>query len=223
MISSVREFWKRLESSVHPDDEPYFRATPHTFNLDFPPPAFNGDIDNAPVVILMLNGGYDRNGTPNEFADPHDCAEYLSWIKGERSQFPKNLSAYYTQSPEFPWIREGKAVIVNAVAYRSKGLTRERENQRLAKRLPSVKVHRSWLRNEVLPDAEKGRRMIIVHRWSLWNFEPSEFRETANVYYSKNPVSPYLADDLRERIKSFLNSVADTAPRTARGPLTPPS
>jgi hypothetical protein len=110
MISSVRQFWRRLDSTVHPDDEPYFRANHHTFNLDFPPPAFIGDVDNAPVVILMLNGGYDRDRTPKEFAEPHDCAEYLSWIKGERSQFLKNLSAYYTESPEFPWVREGKAV-----------------------------------------------------------------------------------------------------------------
>jgi hypothetical protein len=211
MISSVREFWRRLDSTVHPDDEPYFRANHHTFNLDFPPPAFIGDVDNAPIVILMLNGGYDCDRTPKEFAEPRDCAEYLSWIKGERSQFPKNLSAYYTESPEFPWVREGKAVIVNAVAYRSKGITRELENRRLAERLPSVKAHRLWLRNEVLPDAKKGRRMIVAHRCGLWNFSSSEFRGTANVYHSKNPVSPYLTDDLRERMKSFLNSVADTS------------
>ncbi|WP_147262970.1 hypothetical protein [Roseiarcus fermentans] len=133
MTSSIREFWRGLDDSVHPDDAPYFKADRHSFNLEFPPPAFIGDIDNAPVVILMLNGGYDRTLTPAEFARPDDRAEYLAWIKGERKAFPQNLSAYYTQHPEFSLVRDGSAVIVNAVAYRSEGITREPQNQKLAK------------------------------------------------------------------------------------------
>jgi hypothetical protein len=204
MTSSIREFWRRLDSSVHPDDAPYFRSHSHSFNLDFPPPAFIGDVDNAPVVILMLNGGYDHILTAKEFAASNDRAEFLSWIKGERTQFPQNLSTYYTQHPEFPWVREGKAVIVNAVAYRSKSIAREPENRRLAERLPSVKAHRKWLRNEVLPDAKNGRRLIVAHRCGLWNFSSTEFRGATNVHHSKNPVSPYLANDIREIVNSWL-------------------
>jgi hypothetical protein len=62
MASSIRKFWLRLENSVHPDDEACFRENHHTFNLDFPPPAFVGHVDDAPVVFLEAKSA------------PADCA-----------------------------------------------------------------------------------------------------------------------------------------------------
>jgi len=75
--SSLRRFWARLEDSVHPDDKPIFAEYPqHTFNLKFPPPAFVGDVDAAPIVILMSNGGYKPGITEREFPDEASISEY---------------------------------------------------------------------------------------------------------------------------------------------------
>ena len=65
--SSIRKHWSRLEGNVHPDDLPIFDRHPHSFRINFPPPAFIGNIDTAPIVILMANGGYNEEGTPKEF------------------------------------------------------------------------------------------------------------------------------------------------------------
>ncbi len=204
MVSSIRQFWKRLEGTVHPDDTSVFASYSHTFNLDFPPPAFIGDIDNAPVVILMLNGGYDQSKTPAEFAEPNDRTEYLSWLKGERAEIPKNLSTYYTQQAIFPWVRDGHAAIANAAAYRSSKLTSEPQNKKLADLLPSVKAHRKWLREEVLPAAQNGERLVVAHRWSLWDIGPDVLGPFPNFHYSRAPASPYLSNDLRATISSWL-------------------
>jgi hypothetical protein len=204
LTSSIRKFWQRLESTVHPDDVSVFARYPHTFNLDFPPPAFIGDVDNAPVVILMLNGGYDPVDTATEFTEANDRTEYLEWLKGERTDIPKNLSTYYTTNPVFPWIANGDAVIVNAAAYRSPQITREPENQRVAKLLPSVKEHQRWLYNEVLPEVRRGTRLLIAHRWSLWDFAACWAAALPNVHRSKNPRSEYLALGPREEIASWL-------------------
>jgi hypothetical protein len=165
--SSIRRFWKRLEGAVHPDDVLVLKSIPHTFNLDFPPPAFIGDVDNAPIVILMGNGGYNSD-TPLEFPDRTDHDEYIQWLRGERVEVPRNLAAYYTKHRLFPRVRQGKVVIVNAVAYRS--TTTAKEVREVAGGLPSAIAHREWLRHELLPAAAKGTRLVIVHRCGLWNF-----------------------------------------------------
>ena len=205
MVSSIRKFWQRLEDAVHPDDAPVLAShREHTFNLDFPPPAFIGDVDNAPVVILMLNGGYDQAITPTEFPTAADRVEYVEWLKGARAEAPRNLSPYYTKQDVFQWVREGKAVIVNAAAYRSAKITNEPWNQKVARHLPSVRAHQKWLLEEALPAAKKGSRCIIAHRWSLWNCAPASIGDAANVYFSRCPASPYLSDDLKEKITDWL-------------------
>lgn len=206
MPSLIREFWKGLELSVHPEDARAFAFYPHTFNLDFPPPAFIGDVDSAPVVILMLNGGYDPENTPREFPTLGDMQEHVQWLKGERKQPPRRLSSYYTaQEYVFPMVLSGHAVIVNACAYRSRKIRDEKDNFRLAERhLASVKVHQQWLREEVLPSARNGTRLIAAHRWGLWNFESKTVLPAANVFYSSNPRSPSLPPLTRAAITSFL-------------------
>jgi hypothetical protein len=205
-MSSIRDFWRKLEGSVHPEDAATLNSRPHTFNLDFPPPAFIGDVDNAPVVILMLNGGHHPTITPAEFAAPGDLSEFLRWMKDETSEIPRNLSPYYTQHRDFPLVRNGSVAIVNSLAYRSPGLSAQ--NRRIASLLPSVKAHRRWLRQEVLPDAISGKRLIIAHRPGLWDFTTAEFGDTKNVHFSKNPVSPHLAEEMREKMNSWLSETS---------------
>jgi len=106
----------------------------------------------------------------------------------------------------FPWVREGNAVIVNAVAYRSPKITdkSESENRSLAKHLPSAKMHNQWLRDELLPDVRSGKRCLVAHRWSLWDFGPEIVGPLANVHFSRAPASPYLSNDLKAEIGSWL-------------------
>ena len=51
-----------------------FGLARHSFNLDYPPGPFVGDVDNVPGVILMANGGYDPALTPREFRGVKDAA-----------------------------------------------------------------------------------------------------------------------------------------------------
>jgi hypothetical protein len=103
----LRKFWQKLEANVHPEDIGIFERYPHSFNLEFPPPAFIGDVDNAPVVILMANGGYGPD-TAAEFETQTDRSEYISWLRGETAAIPPKLSPYYTQNPVFRGSRGAK-------------------------------------------------------------------------------------------------------------------
>ncbi len=204
MTSSIRLFWQRLEGSVHPDDAPIFARIPHSFNLDYPPPAFVGDVDNAPVVILMANGGYVADATPREFPRPEDHREFIDNLRGDRKDLPRNLGTYYTRNWIYHWLRNGTAVIVNAVAYRSPKIGNEPENRKLAELLPSVRVHRKWLIDEVLIAARANRRFVIVHRPPMWKLDRNRTPPFSNLLYSPNPVSPYLADAVRESTEKWL-------------------
>jgi hypothetical protein len=202
MASSIRDFWRRLDGSVHPDDRPAFGQHPHTFNLDYPPPAFVGDVDAAPVVVLMANGGYDLNITPTEFARPRDVHECIAYLHGERQQLPTSLAPYYTASPLGPWLMGGQIVLANAVAYRSPKLSQEPLNRRVAEMLPSVAVHRRWLNMEVIPEAREGKRLVVAHRHGMWRLDRNQ--TPPNVLFSTNPVSPHLSSEMMGTIRQWL-------------------
>jgi len=171
--SSIQKFWERLPGAVHPDDEPIFAAYPHhTFNLKFPPPAFIGSVD-APIVILMSNGGYKPGITEAEFPNEKSESEYRQFIRGEVIDLPPNLSRYYVGGSFARWITNRNAVIVNAVPYRSPRLSQEPYNKRLARRLRSLEIHRQWITDEVLPEAARGRRFVLVHRNGWWEIPKS--------------------------------------------------
>jgi hypothetical protein len=200
MPSSIRDFWQRLASVVHPDDENILRSSDHSFNLDFPPPAYIGDIDNAPVVILMANGGYSPIETPREFRDQADIDEYVAWLKGDRVETPRNLSSYYKSQKVFHYVKPGKVAIANAVAYRSVKLSEEPENIALAAKLPSTKAHRNWLVDELIPTARAGKRLIIAHRWKFWGLSPGH----PGVLFSTNQASPHLSKANTDKISEWL-------------------
>jgi hypothetical protein len=173
-MSLIKDFWVRLNGSVHPDDASVFSAYPkHSFDLKFPPPAFIGCLD-APIVILMSNGGYKAGITEAEFPDENSVAEYRNFIRGDAKTLPSRLSSYYAGGAFATWIREGKAILVNAVAYRSPSLSKEPYNKRVAKRLRSLDLHRRWIMEEILPEATQGRRFLLVHRNGWWKI-PTEY------------------------------------------------
>lgn len=210
MVSSIRQFWQGLKKSVHPDDQAIFDANDNSFNLEYPPPAFIGDVDNAPVMVLMLNGGYDPIKTPLEFPQEADHEEYRQWLAGTRLEFPRHLSSYYTPigSAWYSWVREGKVVIVNAVAYRSPSLSSDACNLEIAEKLPSVHLHRAWLQNEVLPQAAQEKRLVIAHRWKMWRIFPND-PPRRNVHFCRNPQSPHLSKDMRALIDDWLHRQND--------------
>ena len=200
--SSIRKFWQLLQGTVHPVDQPILNLYPDVFDLQFPPPAFIGDIDNAPVVILLGNGGYDPLTTPSEFPSQSDHDEHIDWLKSERLDPPKNLAAYYTNKKLFPLVKEGKVVYVNAVAYRKKKITQTVRS--LAKRLPSTDVHKKWMWDELFPSAARRERLVIAHRYALWDLDSKAKAPVANLHFSKCPASEHLDGESQFAIDAFL-------------------
>jgi hypothetical protein len=80
--SRIRAFWRQLTGTVRPEDEWAFAVHPgYAFNLDFPPPAFIGDIDRALIIALISNGGYKPGVTEAEFPDAASVSEYRDWLR----------------------------------------------------------------------------------------------------------------------------------------------
>lgn len=176
---------------------------PNTFDLRFPPPAFIGDVDHAPLVVLMLNGGVASDLQAAEFPTPEDTTEYIDWLAGRRKEPPTRLSPYYTRNRIYPWIESGQAVIVNAIAYRSHSITKEPNNKAIRRILPSALLHRRWLLNEVLPAVKAGKRKVIAHRPGLWDLDR---REHSDFLYSPNPVSEHLSRAMWDCASQWLAS-----------------
>jgi len=205
MKSSIRSFWERLDGPIHPEDAPFFQNAKHSFNLEFPPPAFIGDVDNANVVILMASGGYNAD-TKTEFPEASDHQEYIDWLAGLRAAIPKNLSKYYIDQGIFSWIDDGRAVIVNAIAYRSPKISEEPANIKLGTSLPSYRVHKAWLNNEILPMAKRNERLVVAHRYSLWGLSTANPPINQNLLFSPNPASPYLSLRIKKIIQDWLRA-----------------
>jgi hypothetical protein len=122
MMRSIVDYWRQLEGSVHPEDVPVFARFPdHGFNLQFPPPAYIGDILNAPVIILDNNGGFDAKKTPAEFPDPDAHVEFRSAMASPRplDLNDRTVSPYYRGRNYARLLASGAAALVNGVAYRS--------------------------------------------------------------------------------------------------------
>ena len=186
LTKSISEFWSALSGAVHPDDQLIFDDLPdHSFNLEYPPPAFIGNVETAPIVVLMSNGGYNSGKTQFEFPDKQSVNDYINLLRGRFRGLPQSLSRYYTAGPFGDLIKEGKCVLVNAVAYRSPKLSSPTEayNRVLAERLPSLAVHRAWLRSELLPQARRGERLVLVHRKRWWAV-PEDIDFGPNVVFS---------------------------------------
>lgn len=206
MTVELADYWARLTGTVHPDDARVFEEHPdHGFNLDYPPPAFVGDVVNAPVIILENNGGYDASRTPAEFDAPGAADEYRAALARPRplDRTRPGVSAYYLNSNYAAWLQSGEAAVVNGVAYRSVD-GKQKHVVRLAGLLPSALFHQAWLRRILLPLVRDGSRFVIVKRWKLWNGAPEDLRDEAGVIFSTSPVSPHLSAPEREAVMRFL-------------------
>lgn len=183
-MSLLKKHWSQINGPVHPEDAAIFQgAANHSFNLQFPPPAFVGNID-APIIVLMSNGGYKAGLTEEEFPDAAAVEEHLAFLRGDTETMPERLSSYYRRGPFGSMLEDGSVLLINAVPYRSPQLSSEPVNKALARRLPSVDVHRQWLFGEALPEARKGARLILAHRNKWWGLPISEASDT--IIFSDN-------------------------------------
>jgi hypothetical protein len=180
------------------------RFPDHGFNLDFPPPAFIGDVITAPIIILQNNGGYNAS-TPAEFPDSAAHDEYRNMLANPRpvSRNQRTLSPYYLGRKYTQWLVDGVATLVNGVAYRSID-GNEKHVGRMTRSLPSALFHQRWLQEVLRPQAERGERFIIVHRRSRWNGAADGLRYCRNAVFSSNPRIPDLTTPEIDAGESFL-------------------
>jgi hypothetical protein len=176
------DFWGQTTGPVHPADADALRGVDHTFELDHPPPAFIGHPD-APVIILLANGGPARSG---EFDEPSAAESFYAALRTGDFRLPEHHGPQRVHT----WVEQKLAVRVNSVAYRSMRLSAEPHNRKVAETLPSVAVHRRWLRQVVLPAAARDEKLVIVHRSGLWGLKRGQ-DDTPNVIFTTNPISPH--------------------------------
>ena len=203
-LGLIRQFWSRLEDSVHPDDKSLFDDMPNSFHRKFPPPAFLGAIDTAPIVLLMANGGYSLNVTESEFPDGASILRFRDHPGGVTDELPLHVAPYYGDSAFGPAIRAGEVAVANAVAYRSPRLSQEPDNRRLARKLPSLDAHRRWLFEELLPAAERGERFVLVHRNGWWRV-PKTMAGPTIVFSDPKKAEPNRRQPSRENIEAAFN------------------
>ena len=190
-MKSLASYWSALRGTIHPDDEVTFSDnSEHGFDLSFPPPAFIGDVENAPIVILDNNGGFDPSMTPNEFRTSGAADGFRRDLAGSAVLDPRApwVSPYYCQRNFTKWLVSGEAALVNGVAYRSVS-GREKSVARLSKVLTSAIFHRRWLIETVIPSVDRGERCLIVHSWSRWGNVAGTLKGRAGTIHSNAPIS----------------------------------
>lgn len=189
---------------VHPDDYGLLSTQNHSFNLDFPPPAFVGNINEAKVIILAANGGYDSVATPQEFGAEGAENKYLERLSLPDKADWSEVAPYYSHINYSKLLLNGQAAIVNACAYRSIKISQEPENKKIIKRLPSVSFSRSWLLESVLPLAKQRRRVIVAKRHGLWQL-PKEIIKSGLLIIDPAPVSPHLSKVVWDEIEKYVD------------------
>ena len=202
MTASIVLFWRRLAGTVHPDDQAILDREPHSFNLDYPPPAYVGDVENAPVILLYSNGGYDPQTTPQEFASPADAARLREYLHAPTQIDPAKISPWCGHRNFAELINAGTLALINAVPYRSPLLSSEPANRRVARMLPSRLAANRWLAGEVL---SRQDRLVLLHRGRpYWNLPVGP---AAQVLLSPNPISSDLTKPLLEAAQSWRKPV----------------
>lgn len=155
------------------------------------------------MVLLDKNGGFDQVVTPSEFSDSGAVTRYLEFLHNPRPIKPSKIAPYYGQRNYSRFIESGELALVNAVAYRSQVLSKG--DEAFAKKLPSTKVHREWLRSELMPTAKEGNRLIVAHRNMLWGLDKGEENNfPGTLVFSSNPASPNLSNDVIEKMCAWL-------------------
>ena len=200
MAEAFIKFWKKQRRTgsqwLHPEDEDVLLRERHSFNLAYPVVPYIGNIREARSVILCANAGYSRDETPLAFEgtdSERDCLEQIAI--GSTVRWSARVS-YYCRVNYGQLLRDGRAVVVNACAYRSVKISEEPDNKRILEHLPSVKFARDWLLNDLLPLARDGQRLVIAKRWVLWeNKSALSALVGCGVAFDRCPANPNLTEE----------------------------
>lgn len=111
MVSRIVLFWRECTGPIHPADLCLAEELHAVFNLDYPPPAFIGDIENAPVVLLNGNGGYNAT-TPAEFPDRLAVERALRSLHHPGPADAVGTSPYYLARNYAQWLLSGEMALV---------------------------------------------------------------------------------------------------------------
>jgi len=208
-ISDFSSYWGKLIKTqdgkwIHPDDHEVLSTNAHSFNLDFPPPAFVGDINNANIIILTANGGYDSVVTPQEFTSKDSEAKYIKRLSCPSTSDWAEIAPYYSKVNYSELLFSGRAATVNACAYRSKKISQEPENRKIIKKLPSVAFTRKWLLECVLPSVKLGSHIVVAKRHGLWQM-PKAIINSGALIVDPAPVSPHLSKVVWAAIDEYIS------------------
>jgi hypothetical protein len=203
-MSILTRFWRRLDGPVHPDDTAVLARIDHPFNLEFPPPAFGGDIDRAPVVLLSANGGWcDAATVEREMATFGGAGGYIDYIRSPRPLALHEQNGWLRAQFYSTYIADGRMATANAIAYRSPKT--KQISAPLKRALPSLAVARRWLKDELLPAARAGQKLVVAHRYGFWGIRPGDGLG-GNVLFSSIPRGKTLPNELRINITGWLES-----------------
>lgn len=209
-IGEIVEFWRNEQKAnsqglwAHRLDWQALNSGTQTFNLDYPVSPYIGNVLDAPVIILNANAGFNSDLTPDEFTADNAIRRYLDRVDNPSDSDWSTVSHYYNGTNYGQLVASGKAVVVNACAYRSPKISDRREaaNRAMIKRLPSTIFAKKWLIQAVLPMAEKRGRLVVINRGGLWNLG-SSFK-AVGVVRDPCPRSPNITSNALEAMTKFL-------------------
>lgn len=212
------DFWSRGRAAacysgndkqhfVHPDDDPFLGANPHSFQLTRPPGPINGPLLNAKVVICYGNPGYGgRDQTA--FSDKELQRKVMNQLTGDQ-KLPIDIPSFrewfeprLKHIGNLDQITEEKSVaLLNVCPYASEAMTGE--DIRLASGLPSVWAAQYLLRNYLLPRAHKGKVfLVIVRKHQLWGVIEGDQHHTLRLVRN---AGGYLGEKVGLEIQSWLS------------------
>lgn len=207
-IRDIVEFWRGQQETdaqgrwMHRQDRHVLELGPHSFNLDHPVSPYIGDVLNAPVIILGANAGYSPTLTPTEFSDAATIGAYLARVDDPSNADWSFVSRYYNDTNYGHFVASGRVVVVNACAYRSPKLSKERDNQATIRHLPSAILTRRWLLEAVLPMAVRGERLIINNRGGQWRLGAAT--NAPGFVRDPCPASPLITSNAFRAMADFL-------------------
>ncbi len=210
----IFKFWEKLphKECIHPDDKRVIEKHKDIFELHVPPGHVNGNLKTAPVIALFLNPGFedqDKQGFEDE-----DCRALLfEQIKGE-SDFPlwfNRWRKWFLPRVRLDGMSDEEIAknvsIFNVCSYASKNAKLLKPS--ILNSLPSTQAAIDYLHEELIPQAQRGERFIVVCR-AAWAWKLDKSIECDTIKFVKNPRGGHFGPDIRAQIKKWMNSKSTT-------------
>jgi hypothetical protein len=213
MGRDIFEFWSNVpgDANVHPADDSIFKrhGERHNFNLNCLPTPFIGPLLKAPIVLLYKSPGLN----PLDVEEATTEAGHTRYAEMRRGHQP--LPGPEDHKPTWRWWRERTAwlrevwegdpedirsnvAVLDIAAYHS---PKNFKDYHLLAALPSCRVSLDWAHNTLFPQAEEGKRLVVVLRshgyWGLQN--DKQYGET--LFAARPTRSGYMCrGGLREKV-----------------------